>query len=97
MVYLPTILFAMGEGAVIPLIPVIAANMGADIASAALVGAALVACGARRRILGAAVLVTVAVVLVALALGSGGNVLSFVTQQTGRGLQIESPVSTPWL
>ncbi|MGL3151169.1 MFS transporter [Microbacterium sp. A82] len=42
MVYLPTILFAMGEGAVIPLIPVIAAAMGADIAAAALIGAALV-------------------------------------------------------
>jgi hypothetical protein len=33
----------------------------------------------------------------ALLIGSGGNVLSFVTQQTGRGLQIESPVSTLWL
>lgn len=42
MVYLPTVLFAMGEGAVIPLIPVIAANMGADVASAALVASALV-------------------------------------------------------
>ena len=42
MVYLPTILFALGEGAVIPLIPIIAANMGADIAAAALVASALV-------------------------------------------------------
>lgn len=42
MVYLPTVLFALGEGAVIPLIPVIAANMGADVASAALVASALV-------------------------------------------------------
>lgn len=42
MVYLPTVLFSMGEGAVIPLIPVIAADMGADVASAALVAAALV-------------------------------------------------------
>ena len=42
MVYLPTILFALGEGAVIPLIPVIAANMGADIAAAALIASALV-------------------------------------------------------
>src|SRR5690554_6466592 len=42
MVYLPTALFALGEGAVIPLIPVIAANMGADIAAAALVSSALV-------------------------------------------------------
>nr|WP_314844084.1 MFS transporter [uncultured Microbacterium sp.] len=42
MVYLPTILFSLGEGAVIPLIPVIAASMGADIAFAALVTSALV-------------------------------------------------------
>ena len=42
MVYLPTILFALGEGAVIPLIPVIAAAMGADVAFAALVASALV-------------------------------------------------------
>ncbi|MFS0895578.1 MFS transporter [Microbacterium sp. 179-I 3D3 NHS] len=42
MVYLPTVLFALGEGAVIPLIPVIAASMGADVAFAALVASALV-------------------------------------------------------
>ncbi|WP_136030662.1 MFS transporter [Microbacterium sp. PF5] len=42
MVYLPTVLFALGEGAVIPLIPVIAASMGADVATAALVASALV-------------------------------------------------------
>lgn len=42
MVYLPTILFALGEGAVIPLIPVIASKMGADLALAALVASALV-------------------------------------------------------
>ncbi|MGW8481533.1 MFS transporter [Microbacterium sp. NPDC055903] len=42
MVYLPTILFSLGEGAVLPLIPVIAANMGADVAFAALIASALV-------------------------------------------------------
>ncbi|WP_102193123.1 MFS transporter [Microbacterium aurantiacum] len=42
MVYLPTILFSLGEGAVIPLIPVIAVNMGADVAFAALITSALV-------------------------------------------------------
>ncbi|MFB4350452.1 MFS transporter [Microbacterium sp. CR_7] len=42
MVYVPTILFSLGEGAVIPLIPVIAASMGADVAFAALVASALV-------------------------------------------------------
>lgn len=42
MVYLPTILFSLGEGAVIPLIPVVATSMGADIAVAAVISAALV-------------------------------------------------------
>lgn len=42
MVYLPTILFSLGEGAVLPLIPIIAAKMGADVAFAALVASALV-------------------------------------------------------
>ena len=42
MIYGPTLLFAVGEGAVIPLIPVIAAQLGADVATAALVASALV-------------------------------------------------------
>ena len=42
MVYLPTILFSLGAGAVIPLIPIMAASMGADVAFAALVASALV-------------------------------------------------------
>ncbi|MEJ1088309.1 MFS transporter [Microbacterium sp. Mu-80] len=42
MVYAPTVLFALGEGAVIPLIPVIATRLGADVSMAALVASALV-------------------------------------------------------
>lgn len=42
MIYGPTVLFALGEGAVVPLIPVIAARLGADVATAALVASALV-------------------------------------------------------
>ena len=42
MIYGPTLLFALGEGAVIPLIPVIANRLGADVALAALIAAALV-------------------------------------------------------
>ncbi|WP_307486978.1 MFS transporter [Microbacterium trichothecenolyticum] len=42
MIYGPTLLFSLGEGAVIPLIPVIANRLGADVALAALVAAALV-------------------------------------------------------
>jgi hypothetical protein len=64
---------------------------------AALVAAALVALRERLRILLGSVAVTLVVLLVALALGAGGNVLSFVTQQTGRGLQIEAVMATPWM
>jgi len=42
MIYGPTLLFAVGEGAVLPLLPVLAAQLGADIATAALVASALV-------------------------------------------------------
>ncbi len=42
MIYGPTVLFALGEGAVIPLIPVLAAELGADIAQAALIASFLV-------------------------------------------------------
>ncbi|WP_363331405.1 MFS transporter, partial [Microbacterium sp. 69-10] len=42
MVYIPTVLFALGEGAVIPLIPVFATELGADVPLAALVAAMLV-------------------------------------------------------
>ncbi len=42
MVYGPTALFALGEGAVIPLIPILASQLGADVAGAALVASFLV-------------------------------------------------------
>ena len=42
MIYGPTILFGLGEGAILPLIPVIASQLGADLATAALVASALV-------------------------------------------------------
>ena len=38
-----------------------------------------------------------AIVAVALGLGSGANVFSFVTEQTHRGIQIESPVGGIWM
>lgn len=64
---------------------------------AALVAAAVVALRRRVRVLLGAVAVTLAVLVVALALGAGSNVLSFITQQTGRGLQIEAVIATPWM
>ena len=42
MVYLPSLVFSLGEGAVLPLIPVIATQRGADIPTAALVASAVV-------------------------------------------------------
>jgi MFS family permease len=42
MIYGPTVLFALGEGAVVPLIPVIAAELGADVPTSALIASALV-------------------------------------------------------
>jgi Protein of unknown function (DUF2029). len=64
---------------------------------AALVAAAVVALRDRVRVLLGAVAVSLAVLIVALSLGAGANVFSFVTQQTGRGLQIEAVMATPWM
>ena len=64
---------------------------------AAILLAAVVALRSRRQIVSAAALVSLAIVTVALLLGSGANVFSFVTEQTTRGLQIEAPVSTFWM
>jgi len=42
MVYAPTVLFAIGEGAVLPLIPILAGGLGADVALSALIASLLV-------------------------------------------------------
>ena len=64
---------------------------------AALVLAALVSLRSRARILLAGAVVSAAIVAVALLLGSGTRVFSFVTEQANRGLQIEAPVTTWWM
>jgi hypothetical protein len=64
---------------------------------AALVGAMLVARKDRWRVLAVAAGVSVVIVAVALSFGSGANILSFITMQTDRGLQVESPISTVWM
>lgn len=51
----------------------------------------------RWRVLATAVGASLAVLAVALSFGSGANVISFVTEQTGRGLQVEAPVTTTWM
>lgn len=63
----------------------------------ALVAAMIIAVKDRWKVLAAAIGVSTVMVAGALAFGSGSNVFSFITQQTGRGLQVESPVSTIWL
>ncbi len=82
MIYGPTVLFALGEGAVVPLIPVLAVRLGADIALSGLIASALVVgqlcgnlpagwlvarAGERLTMLGAASLALVGVVGLALA------------------------------
>lgn len=64
---------------------------------AALLGAIVIADRDRWRIVGTAAAASGVIVVIALLLGSGGNVFSFITEQTGRGLQIEAPISTFWL
>jgi hypothetical protein len=64
---------------------------------AALLAAVVVTHRGRREIVLAAAATSSVIVASALALGSGANVFSFVTEQTGRGLQVEAPVSTVWL
>ncbi|WEK62769.1 MAG: hypothetical protein P0Y60_08605 [Candidatus Microbacterium colombiense] len=63
----------------------------------ALVIAAVVAARARLRILLAAAAVTAGVVVGLVLLGADDEILGFLTQQTGRGLQIEAVAATPFL
>jgi hypothetical protein len=64
---------------------------------AAVLAAAVIALRERLLVLGVAVATSGAVIALALAFGAGTNVMSFVTEQTGRGLQIEAPISTIWM
>lgn len=64
---------------------------------AALILAAVIALRDRWVVAIAAAASTATVIVFALLAGSGDNVLSFITQQTGRGIQIESPVAGLWL
>ncbi|MBG6107600.1 glycosyltransferase 87 family protein [Frigoribacterium sp. CG_9.8] len=64
---------------------------------AALLVAILISVRARTRVIVGASVTSVGIIAVALSLGAGSHVLSFVTQQSVRGLQVEAPVSTIWL
>ncbi|RWZ46420.1 DUF2029 domain-containing protein [Labedella phragmitis] len=60
---------------------------------AAVLVAAVLALGTRRRIVLAAAALSFGVVLLAFALGGSAHVFSFLGEQSGRGLQLEAPVS----
>jgi hypothetical protein len=64
---------------------------------AAIIAAVLITSRNRVRVFVTAAVTSILVIAAALALGSGANVFSFITQQTGRGLQVEAPVSTIWM
>ena len=64
---------------------------------AALLAAIVVASRDRWQVAVGAGITSAAIVVVALLMGAGPNLVSFITQQTGRGLQVEAPVSTPFL
>ncbi|MGG7463873.1 glycosyltransferase 87 family protein [Plantibacter sp. YIM 135347] len=63
---------------------------------AALVAALVIALRRRLVVLLTAVATALAVLVVGFAIG-GSHVLSFVTEQTGRGLQVESPIGNVYL
>lgn len=63
----------------------------------ALVLAAVVALRTRMRVLFAAAVVTAGVVATLLLLGADTEIFGFLTEQTGRGLQIEAVAATPFL
>lgn len=64
---------------------------------AALVAAVVVVVRQRVPVVVAAAATTIAVLIVVIALGGAANVFSFITQQTGRGVQIEAVIATPWM
>ncbi|GAA4196711.1 hypothetical protein GCM10022219_23750 [Microbacterium oryzae] len=64
---------------------------------AALVGAAVLAMRRRLAVVAGALVTTALVVVLVVAGGGARHLLGFVTMQTGRGLQLEAPVSTFYL
>ncbi|MBF4573835.1 DUF2029 domain-containing protein [Herbiconiux sp. VKM Ac-1786] len=64
---------------------------------AAMIAAVVITLRRRMRTAVAAAVTLVAVLAGALALGAGLNAFSFVSEQTGRGMQVEAPTSVFWL
>jgi hypothetical protein len=63
----------------------------------ALVAALVIASTKRMRVVSAFLGTSAAIVLTALILGSGLRVFSFISEQTDRGIQVESPVGAIWM
>lgn len=64
---------------------------------AGILAAALVALRSRAVVAVAALGTSVAVLVAGLLLGGSGSLFSFITEQTGRGLQVESVAATGWM
>lgn len=64
---------------------------------AALVAAVIIAVPSRLRVAVWAAAASAVILAGSIALGGGANAFSFITQQTGRGLQIESGIGTFWM
>jgi hypothetical protein len=64
---------------------------------AALIAAVFITAASRVRVALAAIVTSAAILVASIALGGGANAFSFITQQTGRGLQIESGLGTFWM
>ena len=64
---------------------------------AAILAGALIAVRRRFALIGAALAVSAVTAGVVAVLGGASNMLGFVGDQAGRGLQIEAPISTPYL
>ncbi|UCR90263.1 glycosyltransferase 87 family protein [Mycetocola spongiae] len=64
---------------------------------AAIIGGALLLLRERLQIFWVGLATSAAIVVLAIAIGGFPNVFSFITEQTGRGIQIEAPVAVPYL
>ncbi len=64
---------------------------------AALIAAGVIAMRRRLRVAVGALITLVGVAAGALAFGAGLNAFSFVSEQTGRGMQVEAPISSLWM
>ncbi len=64
---------------------------------AALVVAAIIALRTRRVVFVTAAVTSALIVLVVVMLGGAANVFSFITQLTGRGIEIEAPMAIFWM